>query len=162
MDSLGNQPTPPQPQSSSPIDTSSNKSSSTRSKTGLLLIIFIIIGGLLGIFLVISQSTKPESTQTLTKKEQTQTPLFLNIESPTDSTLVTDATVVVKGKTLPNTVVSFFTEKDENSTESDPAGNFEGTIKVENGINTLTIVAYGKDGEEKSVTMDVVYDESTQ
>lgn len=90
-----------------------------------------------------------------------QTPqLFLNLESPAQDTLVTDNKVIVKGKTLPNTLVMFFTEADQNSVESDAGGQFEGELTLENGINTLTVTAYGENGDEKQLAYNLVYDQA--
>jgi len=89
----------------------------------------------------------------------TTQPLTLSLESPSDGTVVLDGQVTIKGKTLPNTTVVFYTENDQNSVESSSDGQFEGTITLSSGINTLTTIAYAEDGEEKSITLDIVYDD---
>lgn len=88
-----------------------------------------------------------------------QTPLTLILNSPIDGTLVADNQVIVKGKTLPGTTVAFYTDTDENSVEADASGKFEGSLGLVKGINTLTVTAFGED-DEKSVTVDIVNDES--
>lgn len=70
--------------------------------------------------------------------------------------------VVVKGKTLPNTAVVFYTDNDQNSVESDTNGQFEGTIALSSGINSLIVTAYAENGEEKSTTLDLVYDDQVK
>lgn len=86
-------------------------------------------------------------------------PLTLVLESPVDGTLISDNQVVVKGKTIPGTTVTFYTDTDENSVEADAVGNFEGSLGLVKGINTLTVTAFGET-DEKSVTVDIVNDES--
>lgn len=87
-----------------------------------------------------------------------QNTLTLALESPIEDTLITDNRVLVKGKTLPGTTVAFYTDADTNSVEADASGNFEGTVGLVEGINTLTITAFSENGEEKSTTMDIVND----
>src|SRR3989344_2842237 len=85
-------------------------------------------------------------------------PLTLELTSPSDGTLSINQEILVTGKTLPNTTVVFYTDTDENSIESDVSGMFESTVTLTQGINTLTVTAFGEDGTEKSQTMDLVYD----
>lgn len=88
-------------------------------------------------------------------------PLTLSLESPSNGSLSVNNKVTVKGKTLPNTTVIFYTEEDQNSVESNNQGSFEGEINLAYGISSLTVTAFSENGEEKSVTLDVVNDVST-
>jgi len=85
--------------------------------------------------------------------------LGLSLESPASGDVILDGLMTVKGKATPNATVIFYTESDENSVESDTQGNFEGTLSLEAGINTLTVVSFASNGEEESLTLDLVYDE---
>lgn len=130
-----------------------------QSKKLIVAAIFIVVS-LTTTGLILSQTQKPEPITTTDTQAFTPspTPLTLSIESPKDETLVTDGTIVIKGETSPNTTVTFFTDTADDSVESDVNGNFQGSLPLENGINTLTITAYSESGEEKSITLDVVYD----
>jgi len=83
----------------------------------------------------------------------------LTLLSPSDGMIATGNEIEICGKTKPNSMVVFYTESDENSAEVDSNGNFEGTIMLESGINTLTVTAFFEDGEEESISLDLVYDE---
>lgn len=87
-------------------------------------------------------------------------PFYVSLESPKEDTVVVDDKVEVSGKTLPGTVVFVYTEDDVYSSESDEAGNFSLEILVNEGINTVTLTAFGENGEEQSIYFDVVYDKS--
>lgn len=85
-------------------------------------------------------------------------PLLLALESPTEGSVISDDQVLVKGKTSPNSTVVFYTDLEENSVDSDSSGKFEGTIKLSAGINTLTVTAFAENGNEKTLTLDIVND----
>ncbi|MBI4058586.1 hypothetical protein HY408_02360 [Candidatus Gottesmanbacteria bacterium] len=91
--------------------------------------------------------------------ERAAKPVFtLSLDSPTQGELVLNQEILVKGKTEPRAVVLIYSDTDIISVDSDEQGNFESTILLTNGINTLTVTAYGLDGQEKSVTVDLLYD----
>ncbi len=118
----------------------------------------IIVGSM--VILVIGLKNRAISPE-FTLPKIVQPKLSLTLESPASGDIVLDDLVLVKGKTLPQTTVVFYTETDENSMESDSQGNFEGTLTLEIGINTLTVTAFAENGEEKTITLDLVYDEES-
>jgi hypothetical protein len=123
--------------------------------------VVILILLTVGIAIALLYVFRGREAESVTIAPPTETPkvLSLSIESPNDGTVATDGEVMVKGKTLPNTAVVFYTDTTDNSVESDGSGNFEGKIALASGINTLTVTAIDEGGEEKSVTLDIVYDE---
>lgn len=154
-------PSPPVPTRETSQSSPSKKSTPFRRLLLVSLIIILIVVVSTEIVLLWQAQEKSSSPVISTVPKVTtkiQEPLFLTIESPTESTQVVDQKVVVKGKTLPGTAVAIYSETDQTSVESDTSGNFEGTINLTDGINTLTVTAFGENGEEKSVTLDVVYD----
>lgn len=87
-------------------------------------------------------------------------PLILSLESPAEGAIATQEQITVRGQTLPAATVVFYTETDVNSLESDANGHFEGTINLTTGINSLTVTAFAANGEEKTLVLDLVFDES--
>ena len=168
MDNLPVQPQPnssptPEAQYSPPTD---YPASPAPKKSILPLIIIPFIFILLCVigyegYLYYQQTINQQEEVILKPQPVVKKPLTLIIESPNDSTIVTSDQVLVKGKTLPNTIVTIYTDNTETSLESDTTGNFEGNIKVGNGINTLTVTAFGENDEEKSLVLDVVYDKES-
>ena len=47
------------------------------------------------------------------------------------------------------------------SLEADAEGRFETTIGLVDGINQLVVTVFADDGQEKTVTTDVVYEAET-
>jgi hypothetical protein len=131
------------------------------SKISKVIIIISLFFSLSALFLFIF-FTSQYKTLIIKPPQIEKKPLTLTIQSPTDASVLSDNVITVKGVTLPNTTVMFYTESDENSVESDASGNFEGEINLENGINTLIVWAFADTGEEKSMIMDLVYDETVK
>jgi hypothetical protein len=158
MDNIA-QPTTETPSSTPTVATPPQTPSPTKSKFGSKT--FFIIAGILVVSTIAItayfQMQPKDQTATNTVAQATQ-PLTLTIANPTEDTIVENGTLTIQGTTLPNTTVLFYTDTADGSADSDASGNFEGTISLENGINTLTITAFSESGEEKSITMDIVYD----
>lgn len=117
-----------------------------------LVIIVVVIGAGLIVLYYKNNYQKPADSAS----QESQIPL--SIESPVEGTVITDNQVLVKGKTSPNATVVFYSDEQENSVDSDTSGNFEGTIALARGINSLTVTAFAENGDEKSLTLDIVND----
>ncbi len=165
---LGNQaqqpatvgPMSPSPDLSHKVPTSGGKKNIL---VGVLVLLFIV--GLSGggwWYLSRSKSANTADLSPLPSQTVTTAPavedLTLTLSSPDQGALAVNNEMLVKGKTLPNTVVVLFTDGDQETVESNAMGEFESTLLLEPGINTLSVTAYAQDGQEKNVTLDVVYD----
>lgn len=128
------------------------------TRAAVILVIAVLLIASLTSLVLRSQKPSPP----IAKPPIVTQPLVLSLQSPAEETVVLDEQVTVKGKTLPNTPVVFYTETDQNSTESDATGQFEGKIVLAAGINTLTVSAFGQNGEEKTVALDLVYDDQVK
>jgi hypothetical protein len=80
-------------------------------------------------------------------------PITLNISEPLPGATVSNSSVRVKGKTLPMAVV-FINEKEM---RADRAGNFSTTVSLEEGENSIIILAHDADGNfsEKEITVNL-------
>lgn len=126
----------------------------------LLLAVVLLAGGITLLTFLKSRQTSSiptPGTQSQSKKEETPT-LSLSIDSPADNVVIVNNEVTIKGRTLPKMTVVAYDEIDTFSTDSDDKGNFEGKIKLSIGINSVTITAFGENGEEKSVVLDIIND----
>ena len=114
-----------------------------------IVVLILLLAVLLGVSVYLLKPKTPNlPTETLS----------LSIDSPREGTLLVDGEVLVKGKTSPGALVVFFTETDENSVEADGAGNFQGSVALSEGINTLVVTAFAEDGQEKTTSLEVVND----
>ena len=125
-----------------------------RGQPKKLIGIFILVVLLLGVTVIAIQ--KSQNQQVPETPQETTESLVLSLSSPTEGDIAVDGEIVVRGKTLPNTTVVIYTQSDETSVESDENGNFEETILLVDGENTLTVTAFSEDGQEKSMTVTVV------
>lgn len=137
-------------------ETPQPKKSALSSKVlmlGILLLLLVITGAYF-----FANSQKQVEAPVRTDEAVVQGPLSLNLESPGDGDLIENNMLVIRGTTSPNTTVAYLSETAEGTVQSSVSGVFEGTLALEEGINTVTITAYGANGEEKTKTIDVVYD----
>lgn len=119
------------------------------------LIVTILLTGTILLFSLSSQTPPPVSLG-----EQPKAPLGLTLSSPVDGMVITEGEVLIEGVTSPGASVVFYTEEEQNSVDVDDNGQFEGIIKLNNpGLNTLIVTAFANTGEEKTLTMDLVYDD---
>ena len=84
-------------------------------------------------------------------------PLFLTLTSPKSGDLAVNEELLIKGQTLPNVTVVIYSDSDETDIESDASGNFEGTVLLAQGTNSLVITAFADTGEEMSLNLDITY-----
>lgn len=96
---------------------------------------------------------KRDSAGTIEKKESKPetASFFLEINNPKDNEVVNQSTIVVSGKTLPEAEV-FVNDKEA---KVDNQGNFSLSVSLDEGENTLVILANDKEGnyQEKELTI---------
>lgn len=78
---------------------------------------------------------------------------FLEIVSPKDEIVVQNASVLVQGRTVPDAVVSV----DGQPVEVDGGGNFSATITLEQGPNSIEVIASDFSGNQQSRVISLVY-----
>lgn len=154
---------PTEGQAANPVSPMPPTSSSSPKKFSPLVLIVIVgllasAGAAVFIWFRPSTSTFPPQVVSEVSPTPAAKSLTLELTSPVEGEVAVDSEMLVKGKTLPNVTVAIFTETDEEAVESDATGNFETTITLADGINSLTVTAMAEDGQEKKVTLDIVYD----
>ena len=77
--------------------------------------------------------------------------LFLKVSEPTDQSIVNKDTVLVKGNTIPEAVVSVNGEV----VEVDNEGNFSLAVSLKQGANFIEIITSDAQGDEQSLTLTV-------
>ena len=138
-----------------------------QSKRGFVLLIPLFVVALIAAgaafgyyYFVVNKPAKVE-TRTATTTEVSPKQFFLSVINPVDGVLVTEKKLLVTGTSLPDTVVVIYTDDSEVSTQSDKDGRFSGQIDLIEGLNSLTVTAFGEADEETSVSMDVVYNKDS-
>ncbi len=146
-----------------------SRAPSTSRKKYLLAAVavtFLVVAAGAGSYFLQGFSTKvtPQAatkiTQAPVQAAVTTAPKILEllVDSPTGEMVTKSGKVTVSGKTEPNTTVVFYNDIDQNSVESDNSGHFAGTIALAPGINPLVVSAFTDQGEQKTLNLNLVYD----
>lgn len=129
-------------------------------KTVIMVVALIALIGTGGAAYFISQAKGPQvAPPQVAVAIASPTPpppvLFLTLESPTADTQTVDGELLVRGKTLPGTTVAIATDTDDTIVESDATGVFQDTILLTDQSDTLTVTAFGSNGEEQTASQSV-------
>ena len=135
-----------------PLKKLANLKFSKEFKIALLTLSFLALAG--GTYFWFQNQSQTSYTPPL-KQES----FSLVVDNPKDGELAVNGEILVTGTTAPNSSVAVFTETDETIVESNNTGHFETTVKLAQGINSLNVTAFDQNGQEKTVSIDVVYDE---
>jgi hypothetical protein len=131
---------------------------------GVLVVLLLVGLGVGGLFLYSRKSSTPAPAPApiVADAQPTAVPTVTNlplvVTSPAEGELAVSQKISVKGKTSPNITVAIFTDSDQTSVQSSSTGDFEAMVTLQTGINSLTVTVFDDNGQEKSVSMDVVYD----
>ena len=102
-----------------------------------------------------TQNQPPDETvPTPTPQEKTK---FLKIDTPQQDTLTNKATISVTGQTTPGSELVILSELGDNIINTDEEGNFDQEIKLDGGLNTITVISFTPNGEEERETIYVTY-----
>ncbi len=80
--------------------------------------------------------------------------LLLEVDAPAEDTVVEDPTLAVRGRTIPEAVVSV----DGDLVEVGRDGSFSTQVQLEEGANDLEVVASDPAGNEQYVLRSVIYE----
>jgi hypothetical protein len=83
--------------------------------------------------------------------------LLLEIQEPEDESIVSTASVVVRGVTVPDAIVSLMFDSEIEIAEVDEAGNFAETVDLQEGPNVIEVLSSDWEGHEASVIVTVIY-----
>ena len=126
--------------------------------------IMVIIGLLVaGVAFYIYQGTKsvPSSKTSIVVASPTPTPIttsvYLNVDSPTDESVVGNKTITVSGKTTPNATIVIITNSDQKVIAHSEVGDFSTTIAITDGANLIRITAFGSDGQSTTIQRTITY-----
>lgn len=122
--------------------------------------ILLLAGGSVGVYTQLAPRPTPIPVPTAAPV-QAQPPqeLSLSLSTPSVNTVSDARLLTVSGMTAPDTSVVLMTETHDVDVQSDGQGNFTGEIELDSGVNYLTVTAFASDGQEKTMTQEVVYDD---
>jgi hypothetical protein len=126
----------------------------------------IITGFGLGLTITYSVWSAKKVSEPITEKPQekievaptpTSVPIFLEIQTPENESIIDQDTIELSGKTDPQAVLAIFYEEGELIIEADENGQFKTDLELIEGANEITVFAFDEDGNEASQSMTLVY-----
>ena len=121
-----------------------------------LLAVSVMLGGCAGEEGTPSPTT-PGGTAMPSPTEGPADELLLEIQEPEDESIVSTASVVVRGVTAPDAIVSLMFDSEIEIADVDEAGNFAVTIDLQEGPNVIEVVASDWEGHEASAIVTLIY-----
>lgn len=82
---------------------------------------------------------------------------ILEVNSPLSEIVVFEASIVLSGKTSPNSLVLISQEGKDEVIQSDKKGEFLKVLELEEGLNQIIIFSFNKNGESKKEERLVYY-----
>ncbi len=83
--------------------------------------------------------------------------LRIDLNQPEENLLTFQSSVIVSGNTLPFTQVLITTEAQDLVIESKKDGSFSTVIRLEEGVNNLTVAVFDSSGETKQLERTIYY-----
>lgn len=134
-----------------------------RIPTGVFIIFMLLILGSGGavIYYFYNQINSQSTTSLQNFSPVTQEPvsLTLNLSSPDDNSLVFSEDLLIQGKASPKTVVILSTNTQDYLLEPNKQGDFSITVKLQEGLNLLSVNAFDNLGNNKSENKTIYYSE---
>lgn len=123
----------------------------------MLAILVFSTGLLLALYFYINQN--PSGVNFAQSEPVTREPvsLIFNLSSPDDNLLTFDSDLLVTGKTSPGSVIIISLNDDDQSLEVSSQGDFSTTLKLQPGVNSLTIASFDLLGNSKSEERTIYY-----
>lgn len=124
------------------------------SQAMILFLGLIFLGSL---YYVLYAPNNSESSITAGPVTTLPKSLRIDLDQPDDNLLTFASSLVVSGNTLPNLRILISTESQDSVVESKKDGSFSTVVKLEEGINNLTVVVFDAAGESKQIERTVYY-----
>lgn len=102
-------------------------------------------------------STESSSTPEPTEETDNQGPLSFSLDTPQTDMATTSPRLTVSGKTAPEGIVAILGNNEEVIAVAQKDGAFTTAITLVEGLNRLRFVAFNEDGEETTISRNVVY-----
>lgn len=127
-----------------------------------LIIGLIITGGILRARTALQKGIQEikqddDVTSNTPKSPDTNTTSLLNIITPADNSVVSEATITLNGTAQLDTYIAIIAEKSEHLIVPNEVGAFSQEIKLIKGANTIKITVYKENGDKVEKTLNIVY-----
>lgn len=107
-----------------------------------------------------SQTKEQPKNETQGKSDMSKNEGPLTLSSPEDNSSTAETTISVKGKAPANAKVIFYANADEKIASASADGTFETTVKLETGLNVISVTAIDGSGTMYTVLRNVTMEAS--
>ena len=123
-----------------------------------LSIIFLLsLGYLGGIYFLLNQPFERFEQKEWNPVTSLPVSLTLNLSSPDNNLLVTNPDLLIAGKTTPGAIVILSSHTNDLVLEPTKTGDFSTTIKLQTGLNNLTVSVFDNLENSKSEERTIYY-----
>ena len=119
----------------------------------MITLVMVLLLVLIGACAPTPEEVTPTAGPEPTPPEMPKTGFFLTITEPADNSIINTDKVEVRGRTIPRAVVSVNGEL----VEVDQGGNFTTMVVLEEGPNTIEVIASDLEGNEESRILVIIY-----
>lgn len=114
------------------------------------------LGGLLALYIILNPPQSKNLTSIFPVTTQPVS-LVLSLHNPEDYTLTFTPEVMLSGTTSPGSVIVLTTDKKDLVLKASSSGSFSVAVKLEGGVNNLTVAAFDGLGNSKSEARTIYY-----
>lgn len=122
----------------------------------MVTVLVIGLGGLAALYLILNPPKSKNLTSIFPVTTQPVS-LVLSLNSPEDYTLTFTSEVMLSGTTSPGSVLILTTDKKDLVLKAGSSGSFSVAVKLEGGVNNLTVTAFDGLGNSKSEARTIYY-----
>jgi len=124
-----------------------------------MLSILIIGGAGIILFNNYFNPPAPDSLQSMTPVTTEPVSLTLNLSNPENNSMVFSEDLLIQGKTNPKSVVILSTNTEDLLLEPNQQGDFSLTVKLQKGLNLLSVNVFDNLGTSKVENRTIYYSE---
>lgn len=82
---------------------------------------------------------------------------ILNLDQPSDDSLIFSSSLLLSGKTAPNLEVLISINEEHLMIEAKPDGTFSQTLTLDEGVNNITVTSFDQTGDSRVTARTVYY-----
>lgn len=124
-----------------------------------LVILMLALGFFAGLYYILYPERFKKAVMEYNPVTREPISLFLEITSPEDDILVNDGNLIISGKTGPEAAVVISSNQSDAGLQADKYGQFSKVFPLILGANIIEITSFDPEGNSKTVTKSVYYQE---
>lgn len=126
------------------------------SHISILIAAILFLGWL---YYVLYLGHQPPTMSQLGEKLFTQKPktILIDLDQPDEDSLVYDPSILISGKTTPNTDILIMSDSEDLIVRSKADGNFSISLDLSEGVNKISALVFETNGEARLTERQIFY-----